>query len=106
MLIKIKVFIDMNEQTKLVLTSPNVVCPKCGNRFFKEVYALKRISAIISPTGEEELFPIPVYACDKCGTIPDEVQKKRNFKVFTGEDNAVDTSEEPEKKDTPSIILP
>lgn len=96
----------MNEQAKLVLTAPNVVCQVCGNKFFKEVYALKRVSAILSPTGEEELFPIPMYACDKCGTIPEEFQKKRNFKVITGEEDGENTNEEPTKKDTPSIILP
>ena len=98
----------MNEQAnlKLIMTAPNVVCPTCGNKFFKEVYALKRISDILSPTGEEELFPIPMYACEKCGTIPEEFQKKRNFKVITGEDNGDTPNEEPVKKDTPSIILP
>ena len=93
----------MNEQTKLVLTSPNVVCPNCGGKFFKEVYALKRISAIISPTGEEELFPIPIYVCASCGTVPTETSSKRNFKVFTGE-VSVDEAENTEKKS--SIIMP
>lgn len=100
----------MNEETKMlskmILTSPNVVCPNCGHKFFKEVYALKRISPIISPTGEEEVMPIPMYACDKCGTIPEEFQKRHNFKAIVGEDIQADTSEEPTKKDTPSIILP
>ena len=94
----------MNEQTKLVLTSPNVICPNCGNKFFVETYALKRISAILSPTGEEELFPIPVYTCSKCGTVPNELKNKRNFKAFVGED--IDISQETNNEQLSSIIMP
>lgn len=75
----------MNEDVKMLLDAPNVVCPKCGSRFFKEIYAIKKISAIISPTGQEEFMPVPMMACANCGEIPDEYKNKRNFKAITGE---------------------
>lgn len=90
----------MNEDMKMVFDSPNVVCPKCGSKLFKEVYALKKISTIISPTGKEETIPIPFYACAECGTIPDEIAKSRNYKLVMGEEKA----EEEQPKS--SIILP
>ena len=63
----------MNEDLKMLFDAPNIVCPKCGAKIFKEVYVLKKISPIISPTGKEETVPIPFYACAQCGTIPDEI---------------------------------
>lgn len=91
----------MNEDMKMVFNSPNIVCPKCGSKFFKEVYVLKKISAIISPTGKEETMPIPFYGCAECGTIPDEITKSRNYKLVIGEEVA-----EEEQKPKSSIIMP
>ena len=92
----------MNEDAKLILTAPNVVCPKCGSKFFKEIYAIKKISAIISPTGQEEFMPIPMMACAYCNESPDEYKNKRNFKVITGEAQSEDEEATPKS----SIIMP
>ena len=32
--------------------------------------SLKRISPLVSPTGEEALVPIDVYSCGNCGRVP------------------------------------
>lgn len=90
----------MNEDLQMVLDMPNVVCPKCGSRFFKEVYAIKKISPIISPTGKEEMMPIPMMACANCGEIPDEYKNKKNFKEITGETKTEET------KQQSTIIMP
>lgn len=42
---------------------------KCGGGTWKIVYLLKKVSALISPTGKETLVPIQIFACDKCDTI-------------------------------------
>lgn len=42
---------------------------KCGSGTWKIVYLLKKVSALVSPTGKETLVPIQVFACDQCGTI-------------------------------------
>ncbi len=90
---------------KMVLTSPNVVCPKCGSKLFREVVVLKRISSIISPTGQEEIVPVPMYACIDCGEIPEEYKKKRNYDVIMGNKiDGVEVEAKEEKKS--SIIMP
>jgi hypothetical protein len=31
---------------------------------------IKRISAIMSPTGQEAIVPVQVYSCGSCGRVP------------------------------------
>ena len=45
-------------------------CEYCGNYLFISSTIIKRISPIISPTGEEAIVPIDVYSCGNCGRIP------------------------------------
>lgn len=47
----------------------DVVCDNCGNYTFNEVVLMKRISALVSPTGKEAIVPIPTFACNACGFI-------------------------------------
>jgi len=43
----------------------------CGKGIsFTNKIIFKKISPIMSPTGKEELYPIPVMVCDSCGKIP------------------------------------
>jgi rRNA maturation protein Nop10 len=43
--------------------------PECGNYTFEEVVLMKKISALVSPTGKEAIVPIPTFACNVCGHI-------------------------------------
>jgi len=54
----------------------NIVCENCGGRFFREVQSFKRISALISPTGKEQIMPVPTFRCDDCGHINEEFMPK------------------------------
>lgn len=47
----------------------DVKCDNCGNYTFQEVVLMKRVSPLISPTGQEALIPIPTFACNACGFI-------------------------------------
>lgn len=47
---------------------PSMTC-KCGHKLWKAVAIVKKISALVSPTGKETIVPIQVLACDKCGRI-------------------------------------
>lgn len=47
----------------------DVTCDECGNYTFEEVVLMKRISALVSPTGKEAIVPIPTFACNACGFI-------------------------------------
>jgi len=49
----------------------NLTCD-CGGILFREGALYKKLSAIISPTGKEEVFPITVIICESCGKVPTE----------------------------------
>jgi|GEM_PF-1313603 hypothetical protein len=44
-------------------------CEHCGNYLFILCYVLKRLSALVSPTGKEEMIPVQVYSCGDCGKV-------------------------------------
>ena len=56
-------------------TTP-VVCDKCGCEHFTQVTLMRKLSPMLSPTGQPALIPIPVYACHECGHVNDEFQPK------------------------------
>ena len=57
----------MQQQIKLDLKNPtDVGCEKCGNLYFIPVVAIKKVSAILSPTGEELKVPIQAFQCTSC----------------------------------------
>jgi hypothetical protein len=47
-----------------------IKCDDCGNYLFITAHVIKRISPIMSPTGQEALVPVQVYSCGNCGTVP------------------------------------
>ncbi len=44
-------------------------CQSCGNTIFIQGYVIKKISAIVSPTGKEVIAPIQVFNCGNCGEM-------------------------------------
>lgn len=53
----------------MLRNSKNVVC-ECGGMIFSEKLFFKKISAIISPSGKEEVAPMPIIVCERCGKVP------------------------------------
>ena len=49
----------------------DVTCDKCGNYTFVEVTLMKRVSPILTGTGQEAFVPMAAYACAACNHIPD-----------------------------------
>ena len=47
-----------------------IVCDECGNASFIQAFFLKKVSALVSPTGKEAIVPMQVFSCGNCGTIP------------------------------------
>lgn len=45
-------------------------------QLFTISYMFKRVSALVSPTGQEEHVPIEVITCKKCGKVPEFMWKK------------------------------
>ena len=44
-------------------------CESCENDTFVQVYQMRKLSPLLSPTGQETMIPIQVFACAKCGHI-------------------------------------
>ena len=58
------------QQVNLDLSNAqDVTCENCGNYTFQEIVLMKRVSALVSPTGKEAIVPIPTFACNACGFI-------------------------------------
>ena len=52
------------------------VCEKCENNTFVQVYRMRKLSALLSPSGKETMIPMQVFACAKCGHINPEFLPK------------------------------
>ena len=58
-------------EVKVDLSKADTIkCDDCGNYLFITAHVIKRISPILSPTGQEALIPIQVYSCGNCGRVP------------------------------------
>ena len=63
-------------QVKVDLREADTIkCEHCGNYLFIKSTVLKRLSALVSPTGEEAIIPIDVYSCGNCGQVPKDMLK-------------------------------
>ena len=49
-------------------------CEKCKCKGFKQSLMLKKLSSLISPTGQETIIPVAVFACEECGNINKEFE--------------------------------
>ena len=56
---------------EIIKQSKTLTCD-CGGILFHNGMIFKKISQFVSPTGKEELFPMEVIICDKCGKVPTE----------------------------------
>ncbi|MBC8306743.1 MAG: hypothetical protein H8E55_64665 [Pelagibacterales bacterium] len=54
----------------------DVVCEECGSKYFRQVQSFKKLSALVSPTGKEQIVPVPTFRCDDCGYINEEFRVK------------------------------
>ena len=59
---------QMQEQIDISKTSA-VKCEACENSTFKQSLLLRKLSALVSPNGQETLVPVQVFACEKCGNV-------------------------------------
>ena len=58
------------QQIKIDLSDADTMkCQKCENSIFIQGYVIKKISAILSPTGEEVIAPVQVFNCGNCGEM-------------------------------------
>ena len=60
--------IDMSQTTP-------IKCEKCENSTFKQTLLIRKMSALVSPNGQETVIPVAVFACEKCGHVNAEFEK-------------------------------
>ena len=61
-------------QTIDVSQTTPVKCEKCENQTFKQTLLLRKVSALVSPNGQEQYVPVAVFACEKCGHVNKEFE--------------------------------
>ena len=49
-------------------------CEECGCKGFKQTLMLKKLSALLSPNGQEAIIPVAVFCCEQCGHINKDFQ--------------------------------
>lgn len=50
----------------------DVKCTECEGEVFVPAFLIKKISALVSPTGQEVLAPVQVFQCSNCQHINKE----------------------------------
>ena len=64
------------QQVKVDISKADTIkCEYCGNYLFIQSTILKKLSALVSPTGQEALIPVDVYTCGICGRVPKDMLK-------------------------------
>ena len=57
-------------QVKVDLKQADTIkCKDCNNYFCIQSFIIKKLSALVSPTGQEALIPVQVYSCGNCGKV-------------------------------------
>ena len=51
----------------VIKNSTDVVC-ECGCPYYDQAVVVKRLSAIISPSGKTEIVPVGIFVCRACST--------------------------------------
>lgn len=55
-------------QVQLAETEP-IFCEKCGGSTFQEALMMRRVSPLLTGTGQPGIVPIPVFMCTECGHV-------------------------------------
>ena len=50
-------------------------CEECKCKGFKQTLMLKKLSSLVSPTGQESIVPVGVFACEACGHVNKEFEE-------------------------------
>ena len=63
------------QQTVDISQTNPVKCEKCENQTFKQTLLIRKLSALVSPSGQDAIIPMQVFSCDKCGHVNKEFQQ-------------------------------
>ena len=51
----------------------SITCEKCDGEVFVPAFLLRKVSALVSPTGKETVLPIQLFACANCNHINEDM---------------------------------
>jgi len=57
--------LDMKQTT-------GVACDECSSDKFSVVFKVRKMSALVSPSGQEGYVPLQTFECKECGHINEE----------------------------------
>mgnify|MGYP004454290819 FL=1 len=50
-----------------------LTCDACESEVFQPAFVLRKVSALVSPTGKETIVPVQLFACIKCGHVNEDM---------------------------------
>ena len=59
---------DLQQTIDMSKATP-IKCDNCENSTFKQTLIISKLSALLSPNGQESIVPAAVFACEKCGHV-------------------------------------
>ncbi len=60
---------ERENMKKVLDTASTIVCENCDNHTFTQVCVMKRVSALVSPNGQEMTIPLATWQCTACSHI-------------------------------------
>ena len=51
-------------------------CDNCGSEHFEQVFLLKRVPAVVSPTATPTIAPAQIFRCAECKHVNEELMPK------------------------------
>ena len=69
---------QMQEQIDFSKTS-QIKCEACEGATFKQTLLLRKLSALVAPSGQETIVPMQVFGCEKCGHVNKEFSDISNI---------------------------
>ena len=64
-----------------------IKCDDCNNYLFITSFVLKKISALMSPNGQEGIVPLQVYSCGNCGKVPSKLLEGSGLEIEPNPDD-------------------
>ena len=52
-----------------IKNAEDVKCEECENVYFTPVVVIKKLSALVSPTGQEVMAPMQLFQCSSCSHV-------------------------------------
>ena len=69
---------ELQQQIDISKATP-INCDKCEGSTFKQTLMLHKLSALVSPNGQETIVPAAVFACEKCGHVNSDFTEKSSL---------------------------